>query len=135
MREPGRVCRCRFRSTGAGSFQVVTPVVVVDAVVVVAKLAGVVLPEAQAGPGAAAFEPEPEGVLAPLVNASHARPGEHGGGVEVSDLHLGIESAMEREVDLSALPGVALDLGGPPCRESRQRRQSLEHLRWGCGQL
>src|SRR5712692_4751117 len=102
----------------AQALQVVTPVEVVDAVIVVGELHGVFLPEPELGAAVTEVgELEPEGAVLPGVMAGHAAPAELPLLVQGDDLHHRVEIPGERPVDSHTdrcLLGS--QLGRPPAR-------------------
>jgi hypothetical protein len=122
--ERGRLGTCLERLAGAGSAQqaealeVVAPVEVVDAVIVIGELDRVFLPEPE--PGAAVIqrgEHEPEDAVLPGVMPADAAPGQLLLLVEGDDLHHRVEVFGERPLDPGSDRGRGRPhLGRPPAR-------------------
>src|SRR5499427_9378933 len=82
----------------AQAFQVIAPVEVVRAVVVIAQLTRVVLPETDDRPVAFVPELEAEGVLGPRLMPADAFPAHQGRWLKRGDSHVGVEITGEGQM-------------------------------------
>src|SRR5580692_7845760 len=117
----------------AQAFQVITPAEVVCAVVVIAQLTRVVLPETDDRPVAFVPELEAEGVLRPRLMPADAFPAHQGGWLKRGDPHVGVEITGEGEMHYRAGPCLGLHDGGPPSGQSLGGGQRREYRVPRCG--
>src|SRR5580704_3510283 len=97
----------------AQAFQVIAPVEVVCAVVVIAQLTRVVPPETDDRPVAFVPELEAESVLRPRLMPAGAFPAHQGRWLKRGDPHAGVEITGEGERRYRAGPCLGLHDGGP----------------------
>src|SRR5579864_4364142 len=104
----------------AQAFKVVAPLEVVVAVIVVAQLDGIILPEPQSGaPVVERLKLEPERALFPWVVAGDAAPAQFAPLVEGGDFHHRVEVSGKGPVQLRAnLSFGCAQPGTPPARQA-----------------
>src|ERR1700730_682236 len=132
LSDRGPLGTCGERLSGAGcaqqaeALQVVTPVEVVDAVIVVGELDRVLLPEPEPGAAVLRGEREPEYAVLPRLMAADTTPGQLLLLVERDDLHHRVEVPGERPLHPGTDRGRrGRHLGRPPaCHPGRLGQRS-----------